>query len=89
MPFRTTLAGTVLVSLSAVAVLGERLSILSRGSVLVVNDQEPLRLAVLQALRARGFDARGADSGQAALALARSDRPDVIVIDLDPPAVDG
>jgi len=61
----------------------------SRGSVLIVNDQEPLRDAVMKLLQQRGFRASAADTGRKALEFARADRPDIILIDMDPPAVDG
>jgi CheY-like chemotaxis protein len=72
-----------------VSVLGERTTIGSRGSVLIVNDQPALRDAMVKMLQARGFRTHAADSGRKALEFARSDRPDVILIDMDPPAVDG
>lgn len=61
----------------------------SRGSILIVNDQAPLRDAVMKILQQRGFRTRAADTGRKALEFARTDRPDVILIDMDPPAVDG
>ncbi len=72
-----------------VSVLGERETHGSRGSVLIVNDQMALRDAVVALLQQRGFRTRAADSGRKALELARSDRPDVILMDMDPPTVDG
>ncbi len=75
--------------MGVVSVLGERTTPGSRGSVLIVNDQEPLRNAVIKILQQRGFRARAADTGRKALEFARADRPDVILIDMDPPAVDG
>jgi len=60
-----------------------------RASVLVVNDHEVLRQAVLQRLRARGFRVHAATSGRQALQVARVERPDVILFDMDPPALDG
>ena len=61
----------------------------SRGSVLIVNDQVPVREAVMKVLQQRGFRTRAADTGRKALEFARSDRPDLILIDMDPPSVDG
>lgn len=55
----------------------------------MVNDQEPLRTAVVQLLLQRGFRARAADTGRKALEFARTDCPDVILMDMDPPTVDG
>lgn len=58
-------------------------------SVLVVHDQEPLRLAVVRTLQARGFRARTVSSSREALESARMERPDVILMDMDPPGLDG
>lgn len=60
-----------------------------RKTVLVVNDQDPVRQAVVQSLQARGFRARSVRSGREAMELARTDRPDVILYDMDPPGLDG
>lgn len=57
-------------------------------SVLVVQDQEPQRLAVVRTLQARGFRARTVSSSREVLESARQDRPDVIVMDMDAPALD-
>lgn len=75
--------------MAVVSVLGERTLPGSRGSVLIVNEQEPLREAVIKTLQQRGIRARAADTGRKALEVARADRPDVILMDMDPPAVDG
>ncbi|RYE86281.1 MAG: response regulator, partial [Myxococcales bacterium] len=45
-------------------------------SVLVVDDDEPLRQRLARALSARGFDVRSAPGGEEALALARVDSPE-------------
>ena len=58
-------------------------------SVLVVNDQEPLRQTMVRSLLARGFRARSARSGREALESVRTDKPDVILMDMDPPALEG
>ena len=61
----------------------------SRGSVLIVNAQVPVRDAVMKLLQQRGFRTRATDTGRKALESVRSDRPDLILIDMDPPSVDG
>ena len=58
-------------------------------SVLVVNDQDALRQAMVRTLLARGFRARTARSGREALESVRTDKPDVILMDMDPPALEG
>lgn len=57
--------------------------------MLVVNDQEPVRQAMLRSLLARGFRARGAKSGREAFESVRRDKPDVVLLDMDPPALEG
>ena len=57
--------------------------------MLVVHEQEPLRQAVVRTLQAHGFRAHAAGSSREALESARVDRPDVILMDMDPPALDG
>lgn len=44
---------------------------------------------MLRTLLARGFRARAARSGREALESARADKPDVILMDMDPPALEG
>jgi len=58
-------------------------------SVLVVNDQDSLRQAMLRTLVARGFRARAAKSGREALESVRADKPDLILMDMDPPGLEG
>ncbi len=58
-------------------------------TVLVVNDQEGLRQAMMRSLLAHGFRARAARSGREALECVRTDKPDVILMDMDPPALEG
>lgn len=57
--------------------------------VLVVDDDSSIRAFVGQALRDEGYDVRQAANGSEALdALARS-RPDLILLDVRMPGVDG
>ena len=54
---------------------------MSRGRVLLVEDDEKVRFGVASALRARGFEVREADSIARARVLF-ADRPDVVITDL-------
>lgn len=58
-------------------------------SVLVVDDERPLVALVADYLAAEGFRTFRAHDGLAALAIARRERPDVVVLDLMLPEVDG
>ncbi len=57
--------------------------------VLVIEDEEPLRLALCDALSAEGFDVLEAGDGESGLALALSEGPDLVLLDLMLPRRDG
>jgi two-component system, OmpR family, KDP operon response regulator KdpE len=58
-------------------------------AVLVVEDQPELMRALRINLRARQYDVLTARSGREALAVASSDPPDAIILDLGLPDIDG
>jgi two-component system KDP operon response regulator KdpE len=57
--------------------------------VLVVDDEPQIRRALGINLRARGYDVDLAEDGEHALALAAKHHPDVVVLDLGLPGIDG
>jgi two-component system, OmpR family, KDP operon response regulator KdpE len=57
--------------------------------VLVVDDEPSILRVVAANLRARGYEALTAASGEAALALIESQQPDCVVLDLGLPGIDG
>ena len=57
--------------------------------VLVVDDELPLRRALAINLRARGYEVVLAEDGAAALRLAADAHPDVVLLDLGLPDIDG
>jgi len=57
--------------------------------VLVVDDEPPIRRALAANLRARGFAAEFAATGEEALQLAARRHPDVVVLDLGLPGMSG
>ncbi len=57
--------------------------------VLVVEDQSDIRSLLETVLGLEGYAVRVADHGQAALAVARSFRPCLILLDLIMPVLDG
>ena len=58
-------------------------------SVLVVDDDASIRKMIVAALRREGYVFLEAANGREALDLMRSDRPDVVVLDLMMPLVSG
>jgi two-component system KDP operon response regulator KdpE len=55
----------------------------------VVEDEPQMRRALTTNLRARGYEVDEATSGEQALELAASRHPDVVVLDLGLPGIDG
>lgn len=58
-------------------------------SVLVVDDERKLLRFVEIGLRIRGFDVVTTTSGQEALDLVRSAKPDIMLLDIIMPGIDG
>jgi two-component system, OmpR family, response regulator ResD len=61
----------------------------TRGSVLVVDDEPTISEVVSRYLERAGYDTRVAATGPDALRLAGEDRPDLVVLDLMLPGMDG
>ncbi len=57
--------------------------------ILVVDDEENIRYLVGSALRRAGFSIASADTGRGALELAATFRPDLVVLDVMLPDLDG
>jgi two-component system, OmpR family, KDP operon response regulator KdpE len=57
--------------------------------ILVVDDEPQIRKALTVNLRARGYDVDVAASGEEALGLAAAARPDLVILDLGLPGIDG
>lgn len=62
---------------------------LNKKKILVVDDEEDMVFAVKLHLEAKGYDVTIAEDGQTALNMARQERPDLIVLDLMLPKIDG
>ncbi len=58
-------------------------------TVLVVDDEPQIRRALATNLRARDFDVEEASSGEEALRLTAERHPDVIILDIGLPGIDG
>ena len=57
--------------------------------ILVIEDEAPLRMALCDALRAEGFEVLEAEDGERGLELALSEGPDLVLLDLMLPGIDG
>jgi CheY-like chemotaxis protein len=57
--------------------------------ILLVEDNEENRDALSRRLQRRGFDVVGAADGKAGVALAQSEKPDVVLMDMNLPELDG
>ena len=57
--------------------------------ILVIEDDEYSRDALAHLLAAEGYEAQSASDGESGLEKAREMRPDVIVLDLNLPGIDG
>ncbi|MDQ3038433.1 MAG: response regulator [Pseudomonadota bacterium] len=57
--------------------------------ILVVDDEQDLSQMMTELLIGAGFDARTADSGHDALAQIQADPPDLVLLDVDMPELDG
>lgn len=57
--------------------------------ILIVEDENALRRALQINLRSHGFDVAAAATGTEALHLAASEHPDVVILDLGLPDIDG
>ena len=61
----------------------------NRRTVLVVEDDPPLRRMIGIFLRAAGYRVCAAEDGPSGLALTRDERPDLVLLDLMMPGLDG
>jgi two-component system OmpR family response regulator len=62
---------------------------MTEATILVVDDEEYVRDLVTSSLRLAGFTARAAPDGARALAAVTAEDPDLIVLDVRMPGVDG
>lgn len=61
----------------------------TRNKVLLVEDDRNLQEAIRYNLVAEGYDVTVADDGNTAVELARANRPDLLVLDIMLPGIDG
>jgi CheY-like chemotaxis protein len=59
------------------------------GNILVVDDDEGVRKVITEALSAEGYTVRAVTNGEDALDSVRKSSPDLILLDVEMPRVDG
>lgn len=57
--------------------------------ILIVDDEPDMRLAVSNVLKLRGYETSEAGDGPSALEMARASRPDLVLLDMRLPGMDG
>ncbi len=57
--------------------------------ILIVEDNEENRDALSRRLQRRGFEVISAADGKAGVALAQSEKPDLVLMDMNMPELDG
>ena len=62
---------------------------MDKPKILIVDDDPDLRKGLNLRLRANHFDTAYATDGFSAIAMAQKERPDLIILDIGLPAVDG
>lgn len=61
----------------------------AKASILVVDDEKDLVAVMRQALRKEGYRVLAAGSGEAALTVLRREAPDLVILDVSLPRMDG
>ena len=57
--------------------------------ILVIDDNEPNRRILSRRLERRGFEVLLANDGRAGVEVARAEKPDLILMDMNMPQIDG
>src|SRR5438045_9445614 len=57
--------------------------------ILVIDDEAPIRDSLKMTLEYEGYDVIGAATGQEGLALAEREAPDLVLLDVKMPGMDG
>ena len=62
---------------------------MSPGKVLVVDDEPEVRQVLIEFLSSRGYDVIPASRGAEAVAIVERDKPDLVLLDVTMPDMDG
>ena len=69
--------------------IGRTLKVVAPARIFVLEDEFPVRMVIMEALTDAGFAATGFADGAAALEALALQRPDMIVLDMRMPRMDG
>ncbi|HEY3050183.1 MAG TPA: response regulator [Gaiellaceae bacterium] len=61
----------------------------AHGRILIVDDESAIRLICRLNLESAGFETLEAEDGETALAVARAEQPDLVLLDIMLPGIDG
>jgi len=61
----------------------------AKKKVFIIDDEKDILFSLSAFLQRNGYDVRTSDSGEAGLALIRQERPDLLILDLILPDIDG
>ena len=62
---------------------------MSRGKILIIDDDKLSRASIGDLMRSKGFMVVVAEDGKKGLAVAEKEKPDVIILDVMMPSMDG
>ncbi len=62
---------------------------MNKKKILIVDDEEDMLLVLAKDLAARGYSIITAGNGKEAMLLAKSERPDLVILDILMPGMDG
>ncbi len=59
------------------------------GKILIVDDEQNMRIALFEALKRNGYEVEVAENGRMALELLQKSNPDILITDIRMPEIDG
>lgn len=62
---------------------------MGNGKVLIVDDQVGIRVLLIEVFTSEGYSTYQASNGKAALDLVKRERPDIVLLDMKIPGMDG
>ncbi|MEK4248821.1 MULTISPECIES: response regulator [Paenibacillus] len=62
---------------------------MDKQKVLIVDDQNGIRLLLMEVFNSEGYHTTQASNGKVALEIVRSERPDLVLLDMKIPGMDG